>query len=52
LHRASEILGARLNTIHNLHYYLQLMQDIRDAIDAGTFAAFVVKFHADRARGA
>ncbi|SNT14337.1 tRNA-guanine transglycosylase [Noviherbaspirillum humi] len=51
LHRAGEILGARLNTIHNLHYYLQLMQEMRDAIDAGTFQAFVVRFKADRARG-
>jgi queuine tRNA-ribosyltransferase len=51
LHRASEILGARLNTIHNLYYYLHLMQEMRDALDAGQFAAFVVRFHADRARG-
>ncbi len=35
LHRAGEILGARLNTIHNLHYYLDLMRQARDAIDAG-----------------
>ena len=52
LHRASEILGARLNTIHNLHYYLQLMREMRAAIDQGTFAAFVLKFQAERARGA
>jgi len=51
LHRAGEILGARLNTIHNLHYYLQLMREIRAAIDADRFQAFVVQFHADRARG-
>ena len=51
LHRAGEILGARLNTIHNLHYYLQLMREIRAAIDAGQFQAFVARFHADRARG-
>lgn len=51
LHRAGEILGARLNTIHNLHYYLQLMRDMRAAIDAGEFQAFVVRFHTDRARG-
>ena len=51
LHRTGEILGARLNTIHNLHYYLELMQEMRDALDAGTFSAFVVQFHADRARG-
>lgn len=51
LHRVGEILGAQLNTIHNLHYYLNLMQEIRDAIEAGTFNAFVTRFHADRARG-
>ncbi|MDQ7968963.1 MAG: tRNA guanosine(34) transglycosylase Tgt [Oxalicibacterium faecigallinarum] len=51
LHRTGEILGARLNTIHNLHYYLDLMQQMRDAIDAGTFQQFVIQFHADRARG-
>lgn len=51
LHRAGEILGARMNTVHNLHYYLQLMQEMRDAIDAGTFQAFVQKFKEDRARG-
>ena len=51
LHRSNEILGARLNTIHNLHYYLNLMQEMRDAIDADGFQAFRVKFAADRARG-
>ena len=52
LHRAGEILGAQLNTIHNLHYYLQLMEMMREAIDAGRFAAFTAQFHADRARNA
>ncbi|MET0963100.1 MAG: tRNA guanosine(34) transglycosylase Tgt [Noviherbaspirillum sp.] len=52
LHRAGEILGARLNTVHNLHYYLDLMRQARDAIDAGAFQAFRVRFHAERARGA
>jgi queuine tRNA-ribosyltransferase len=51
LHRSKEILGARLNTIHNLHYYLNLMQEIRDAIDADKFHEFRLKFNADRARG-
>lgn len=51
LHRAGEILGARLNTIHNLHYYLQLMREMRSAIDAGSFAQFRMRFAADRARG-
>ena len=52
LHRAGEILGARLNTVHNLFYYLDLMRQARDAIDAGAFQAFRVRFHAERARGA
>jgi queuine tRNA-ribosyltransferase len=43
--------GARMNTVHNLHYYLQLMQEMREAIDAGTFQDFVKKFKQDRARG-
>jgi len=52
LHRAGEILGARLNTIHNLHYYLDLMKQMRAAIEEGRFAVFVRQFHEDRARGA
>ncbi len=51
LHRSGEILGARLNTIHNLHYYLLLMREMRDALDAGQFGAYVARFHAERARG-
>jgi len=51
LHRSNEILGARLNTIHNLHFYLKIMQEMRDAIDQDQFHAFRLKFAADRARG-
>ncbi len=51
LHRAGEILGARLNTIHNLYYYLQLMREMRAAIEAGEFTVFVARFAAERARG-
>jgi queuine tRNA-ribosyltransferase len=51
LQRSKEILGARLNTIHNLHYYLNLMQEMRDAIDADRFHEFRLQFNADRARG-
>jgi queuine tRNA-ribosyltransferase len=40
LYVANEILGLRLNTIHNLHYYAALMQGARQAIQAGTFAAW------------
>src|SRR6185436_10344195 len=38
LQRANEILGARLNTIHNLHYYLQLMRELRKAIEGQCLA--------------
>jgi queuine tRNA-ribosyltransferase len=51
LQRVNEILGARLATIHNLHYYLGLAAGLRDAIAAGGLAAFVAGFRADRARG-
>ena len=44
LHRIGEILGARLNTIHNLYYYQQLMGEIRAAIAAGEFADFLTRF--------
>ena len=45
------MLAPMLATIHNLHYYLHLMQEMRDALDAHAFSAFVQRFHADRARG-
>jgi queuine tRNA-ribosyltransferase len=51
LQKINEILGARLATIHNLHYYLNLMQEMRDAIEAGTFAAFQARFAQERATG-
>ncbi len=51
LHRVNEILGARLNTIHNLYYYQTLMRELRVAIAAGGFAEFTAKFHAERAAG-
>jgi queuine tRNA-ribosyltransferase len=51
LQRVNEILGARLNTIHNLHFYLDLMQRARDALDAGRFHAFAAEVRADRAAG-
>ena len=49
LHRIGEILGARLNTLHNLFYYQSLMAEMRAAIEAQKFAEFVSKFHRDRA---
>jgi queuine tRNA-ribosyltransferase len=39
LQKVNEILGARLNTLHNLHYYQDLMRDLRAAIETGTLAA-------------
>ena len=44
LHRLNEILGARLNTIHNLYYYQLLVREIRTAIEAGAFTDFVAHF--------
>ncbi len=48
LQRVNEILGARLATIHNLHYYLGLMRGMREAIAAGALAAFVSRFRRER----
>jgi queuine tRNA-ribosyltransferase len=52
LDRCNEILGSRLNTIHNLYFYLDLMRQIRAAIEAGQFAAFVRDFLDRRRPGA
>jgi queuine tRNA-ribosyltransferase len=51
LQRVNEILGARLNTVHNLHFYLDLMRQAREAIAAGRFGAFHEGFRQDRLRG-
>ncbi|MBI5560860.1 MAG: tRNA guanosine(34) transglycosylase Tgt [Deltaproteobacteria bacterium] len=40
LYMSNEILAARLNTLHNLHYYMTLMRGMRDAIEAGSFEGF------------
>jgi queuine tRNA-ribosyltransferase len=48
LHRTGEMLYGQLATIHNLYYYLELMQNIRDALDAGTFTTFQSRFRSDR----
>ncbi len=50
LDRCNEILGARLNTIHNLRYYQRLMESIRKAIDEDRFEQFVEEFYARRER--
>lgn len=49
LHKVGEILGAQLNTIHNLHYYQQLMAEMRAAIEQGQFAIFQKAFSRQRA---
>ncbi len=48
LHSCNEILGARLNTIHNLSYYQALMRDLRGAIARGGFDSFRTDFYARR----
>ncbi len=50
LQKVQEILGAQLATMHNLHFYLSLMADMRQAIAEGRFAAWRAGFHRDRAR--
>ena len=51
LDRCGEMLGPMLASIHNLHYYLNLMREIRAALEQGRFAAWRAQFEADRARG-
>lgn len=48
LDKTVEILGARLNTIHNLHYYHSLMSGMRNAIETNSFESFVGDFYAKR----
>lgn len=48
LFHAKEILSARLNSLHNLHYYQQLMQSLRDAIEQGKLDQFVTTFYETR----
>jgi len=51
LQRVNEILGARLNTIHNLHFYLDLMRRARAAIEAGRFSELLQELLRLRAAG-
>jgi queuine tRNA-ribosyltransferase len=48
LQKVNEILGARLNTWHNLHYYQELMQGLRAAIEQGRLAAYAREFRMAR----
>ena len=51
LDRCGEMLGPMLASIHNLHYYVNLMREVRLALDEARFPAFVTQFKSDRARG-
>lgn len=50
LDKCREILGAQLNTIHNLHFYQQLMAGLREAIEQGRLTAFISQFQSDQQR--
>ncbi|WP_283426170.1 tRNA guanosine(34) transglycosylase Tgt [Shimia sagamensis] len=49
--RSNEMISGMLLTWHNLHYFQEIMQGMRDAITAGTFDAWEAEFHAQRAQG-
>ena len=51
LERCGEMLAPMLASIHNLHYYVNLMREVRQALDEDRFDAWRTQFHADRARG-
>jgi queuine tRNA-ribosyltransferase len=51
LDRCGEMLGPMLASIHNLHYFLNLMAEVRQALVDNRFEAYVSQFHRDRARG-
>jgi queuine tRNA-ribosyltransferase len=51
LDRCGEMLGPMLASVHNLHYYVDLMRQIREALEAQRFAAFAEQFRLDRRRG-
>lgn len=50
LDKCKEMLGSRLNTLHNLHYYLNLMKEIRDSIEKKGFDNFVKRFYQQRGK--
>lgn len=51
LDKCNEMLGARLNTIHNLYYYIHLMHDMRAAIEQRRFAQFARDFYEEQKQG-
>ncbi len=50
LQKTNEMLGARLNTLHNLYYYQEMMRELREAIEAGELAARAARLVAERKR--
>lgn len=50
LDKCGEILGSRLNTIHNLYYYQQLMREIRESLEQNRFDEYVENFYAQRSQ--
>ncbi len=50
LDKCKEMLGSRLNTIHNLYYYLELMENMREGLDKGEFDDFVKQFYKLRSK--
>jgi queuine tRNA-ribosyltransferase len=48
LDRCGEMLGSQLATIHNLHHYLDLMRELREAIEARSLDRYVMEFYAQR----
>ena len=52
LQKVNEILGARLNTLHNLHFYQTFMRELREAITDGDLAAYIESFREQRRGGA
>ena len=48
LYKIGEMLGSRLNTIHNLFFYRQMMVEIREAIQKKTFQSYKAKFLKER----
>ena len=51
LFMSRELLALRLNTLHNLHYYLMLMRQLRQAIENDRLASFITAFHTRRSLG-
>ncbi|MEE9336491.1 MAG: tRNA guanosine(34) transglycosylase Tgt [Methylococcaceae bacterium] len=50
LDKCKEMQGSRLNTIHNLYYYLKLMEDMREAIEKSKFENFIKQFYQLRSK--